>query len=177
MAAEICIAAPLWVEWLALRAARTPVVHTGMGQRRSARARSRLGEASVLVAGVAGGLAPGVGVGDLVVANEVWSPDGDAVPCRGSRRLAERLRDAGFTVHWGPIVSVARLGARTPAGAVAVDMESWWLAPSAVVRTISDTAAARVYSPAILRNGTRALRALRRAVPVLDAWVQDPTHR
>jgi len=177
VAAEVCIAAPLWVERLALRTARTAVVHTGMGERRSVRARDRLGEATVLVAGVAGGLAPEVRVGDLVVAGEVWSPDGGAVPCHGSEWLAERLRDAGFTVHRGPIVSVARLGAATPDGALAVDMESWWLAPAAVVRAISDTAEAPMYSPAIVRNGTLALRALRRAVPVLDAWAQDPTHR
>jgi 4-hydroxy-3-methylbut-2-enyl diphosphate reductase len=175
VAADVCIAAPLLVEWLAVRTASATVVHTGMGWRRSVRARRLLGDAAVLVAGVAGGLAPGVGVGDLVVASEVWSPDGQAVQCDGSG-LAQRLRDAGFIVHYGPVGSVARLGAGAPDGALAVDMESWWLAPTAVVRAISDTAQAPVYSPAIVRNGLRALRALRRAVPVLDTWLpQGPT--
>jgi 4-hydroxy-3-methylbut-2-enyl diphosphate reductase len=177
VAAEVRIAAPLLVEWLAVRTARRTVVHTGMGRRRSLRARQSLGDVAVLVAGVAGGLAPGVGVGDLVVASEVWSPDGEAVQCR-AERLVEHLRDTGFTVHYGPIGSVARFGAPTPDGALAVDMESWWLAPAAVVRAISDTAQAPVYSPAIVRNGLTALRALRRAVPVLDAWsLQDPAQR
>jgi hypothetical protein len=54
-------------------------------------------------------------------------------------------------------------------------MESAWLAPSgsssfAVVRAVSDTAAAPVFHPAILAHGLRALLALHRAVPVLDAW-------
>jgi 4-hydroxy-3-methylbut-2-enyl diphosphate reductase len=177
------IAAPLRVEWLAVRRARTTVVHTGMGQRRSGRAGHRLAGAAVLVAGVAGGLAGQLRVGELVVASEIRAPDGSARPCSAARALAEDLRRLGLSVHYGPILSWPRLvdggGRRRLAatGALAVDMESAWLAPEAgtpfaVVRAISDTAAAPVFSPAIVRNGVAALRTLRKAVPALDAWAQ-----
>jgi len=175
------IAAPLRVEWAAVRSARTTVVHTGMGKRRSQRSASRLGNVAVLVAGVAGGLAEQVMVGDLVVAEEVRGPDGVVLPCPTAPRLADQLRGLGLTVHCGPILSWPRMvneaGRREQAatGALAVDMESAWLAPRgtsgfAVVRAISDTAAAPVVHPSILRNGLRALRALHRAVPALDNW-------
>ena len=174
------IAAPLRVEWVALRGARTPVICTGMGRRRSLRSARRLGDAAVLVAGVAGGLAPGVGIGDLVVASEVRAPDGSARPCPSAPLLVENLRRLGLSVHCGPIVSWPRLVDRAQrqrlaaTGALAVDMESAWLAsgprPFAVVRAISDTAAAPLVSPAIVARGLAALRALRRTVPGLDAW-------
>jgi 4-hydroxy-3-methylbut-2-enyl diphosphate reductase len=176
------IAAPLRVEWLAVRRAQTTVVHTGMGRRRSLRAAARrLDGAAVLVAGVAGGLAGHLRVGDLVVASEIRDPEGTTRTCPAASALAEDLRRLGLAVHCGPIVSYPRLvdGAGrhrlAATGALAVDMESAWLAPPdparfAVVRAISDTAAAPVLSPAIVRNGLAALRALRRAVPALDAW-------
>ena len=175
------IAAPLRVEWFALRGARTPVVCTGMGRRRSLRSVNRLGNVVILVAGVAGGLAPHVRVGDLVVADEIRRPDGAARPCPSAPQLVDGLRRLGLTVHCGPILSWPRMvdgaGRRSLAatGALAVDMESAWLAPGAfsgfaVVRAISDTAATPVVHPAIVGNGLRALRALRAAVPVLDSW-------
>lgn len=174
------IAAPLRVEWAALRGARTPVVRTGRGRRQSLRSAHRLGDAAVLVAGVAGGLAPGVNVGDLVVASEVRDPDGIVRPCPTAALLVGRLRGLGLTVHCGPVISWPRLvhGAQrqrlAATGALAVDMESAWLAsgpgPFAVVRAISDTAAAPLISPAVMTRGLTALRSLRRTVPGLDAW-------
>lgn len=174
------IAAPLLVERLALRGARTPVVRTGMGPARSRRALGRLGAAAVLVAGVGGGLASHLRPGDIVVASEVRGPDGTAVPCANTPWLADELRGAGLMVHCGPVVSTPRLAARkelarlAATGAYAVDMESWWLAPPgqpfAVVRAISDNSDQSLLRPAILRNGLTALRALRRAVPAMDSW-------
>jgi 4-hydroxy-3-methylbut-2-enyl diphosphate reductase len=149
-----------------------------MGRRRSERAALRLGPTPVLVAGVAGGLANDLGVGDVVVASEIRAPDGVRV-CPAAPTLVDDLRGLGLTVHCGPISSWPRLAAGAgrrhlaAAGSLAVDMESAWLAPGdgipfAVVRAISDTAATP--ASAIVRNGLAALRALRRAVPALDAW-------
>jgi 4-hydroxy-3-methylbut-2-enyl diphosphate reductase len=168
------IAAPLRVEAFFLRRARTPVVRTGMGPRRSLRSRVRFGTAAVVVAGVAGGLRPGVEVGDVVVASEVVAPDGTATPCAPGL-LVEDLRRAGLTVHYGPICCVPRLRSDPSRGALAVEMESCWLAPPsgvpfAVVRAISDSVAAPLLRPSVVRNGLSALRALQRAVPALDVW-------
>ena len=59
-------------------------------------------------------------------------------------------------------------------GAIAVDMESGVLARTgrlaAVVRAIVDTPAHPLVSLGTLPRGSRALRALRRAAPVLSAW-------
>jgi 4-hydroxy-3-methylbut-2-en-1-yl diphosphate reductase len=195
---DVVIAAPLRVERAALRRARTPVVRTGMGSQRASAWTTQA--AAVLVAGVAGGLDPRVRVGDLVVATEVRGPDGTAVACPSAPLLAAELRRLGLSVHCGPIGSSPRLVDATgrdrlaAAGALAVDMESFWLAPEpgvpfAVVRAISDTAAAPLLSstsrggarklaprarplirPSIVRNGWAALAALGRAVPALDAW-------
>jgi len=178
---DVVIAAPLRVEWAVVRRARTPVVCTGRGPRRSRRSARRLGEAAVLVAGVAGGLAPEVGVGDLVVASEVRAPDGVVRACAGSAELADRLRAAGLRVHYGPMLSWPRLvgGADrrrlAATGVLAVDMESAWLAPPepvpfAVVRAVSDTAASPLLRPGIVVAGLAALRTLRGTVPALDGW-------
>jgi 4-hydroxy-3-methylbut-2-enyl diphosphate reductase len=168
------IAAPLRVEAAAVRGAQTSVVRTGMGRRRSLRSRAQLGDAPVLVAGVAGGVRPGVTVGHLVVASAVHGPDGVITAC-DPRALVEELRRIGLIVHFGPICCVERLGNPAVDGAVAVEMESCWLAPPAgtpfaVVRAISDTVDAPLLRPVIVRNGLMALRSLRRAVPALDAW-------
>jgi 4-hydroxy-3-methylbut-2-enyl diphosphate reductase len=178
--ATVRIAAPLLVERLAVRSARTPVIQTGMGPDRSRRSRAVLAGAAVLVAGVGGGLVPRARVGDIVVASEVRGPDG-ARSCDFTELLMDELGRAGLPVHCGPIVSRPKLARRAElarlaaAGALAVDMESWWLAPDAgtpfaVVRAISDGVDAPLFSPTVVRGGMMALRALRRAVPALDAW-------
>jgi 4-hydroxy-3-methylbut-2-en-1-yl diphosphate reductase len=61
-------------------------------------------------------------------------------------------------------------------GALAVDLESAWLAaaagerPVAVIRAISDTPQRPLLSPAALAGGLRALRSLRAAGPALTRW-------
>jgi Phosphorylase superfamily len=170
------------VERLALRRATTRVVCTGMGPARSTRAAAMLAGRPILVAGVAGGLAPHVQVGDLVVATEVRGPDGERIECPSAPLLAGALRRAGVTVHLGLLASQRRVSEASAArrrlagtGAIAVDTESVWLAPTsgqpfAVVRAISDTEAAPLLHHGIVRRGIRALRQLGRAVPALDAW-------
>jgi 4-hydroxy-3-methylbut-2-enyl diphosphate reductase len=180
---ELTVCTALRIERTAVRRAVTAqVVRTGMGQRRASRSiRALSTDGPIAMVGVAGGVAPTVQVGDVVVASEVRG-DAVAISCSSAPLLAGELRRAGFTVHLGPIVTthkiarpddIARLAMT---GALAVDMESAVVAaaagdrPLAVVRVISDTAAAPLFRPGIVRNGTRALRTLRRLAPVLESW-------
>jgi len=135
------------------------------------------------VAGVAGALSPRLRPGDLVVASEIRTLDGATFPC-SSGPVAAALRALGIEPHVGPIVTTERL--RLPkaerarlvaSGALAVDMESAWIAravggrPFAVVRTIVDTPDRPLWRPvATVSGGIRALRALRRAGPALASW-------
>ncbi len=176
------ICAPMAVERYALRRATTPLVRTGMGPARSRRAARLLAGRPVLVAGVGGGLAASVRVGDAVVATSVLGPSGAVVSCPMAAFIADDLRRLGLTVHLGPIVSgervvtgAARRRLAVESGALAVDTESYWLAPRGdlpfgVVRMISDTDAQPLLRPGIVRYGLSALANLRRAVPALDGW-------
>ena len=154
------------------------------GTRIGMRARRPLPDGQLVLAGVAGAVAPGLGPGDIVVADRVvldGAADGDAaVVLPGAADLAKALRIAGLTVHLGPvggtdrIVTGAARAAWADRGALAVDMESGVLARTgrlaAVVRAIVDTPAHPLVSLGTLPRGSRALRALRRAAPVLSAW-------
>jgi 4-hydroxy-3-methylbut-2-enyl diphosphate reductase len=179
---------PLRVERQALkgRVGPVPVVPTGMGPERSAAAAAHLGAGGsrgVLVAGVAGASAPGLRAGDVVVADEVRGPDGTVVPVPTAVPLAGALRRLGLTVHVGPVLSSPELVddlARAKAaasGALAVDMESAWLAPAAaggpfaVVRAVVDTPEHPLVRPGTPVRGAVALRALRRAAPALHDWL------
>jgi 4-hydroxy-3-methylbut-2-en-1-yl diphosphate reductase len=174
------IAAPMRVERFALRHAATPVVRTGMGPERSTRARAALAGQSVLVAGVGGGLGADVRPGDVVVATEVRGPE-RVIACPSAPMLAAELGRAGLTVHLGPVVSQPRVATGpvrrelATTGALAVDTESAWLAPSdgtpfAVVRVIVDTERAPLVHPGTVTRGITALRNLGRAVPAIDFW-------
>jgi 4-hydroxy-3-methylbut-2-enyl diphosphate reductase len=90
-------------------------------------------------------------------------------------------------VHVGPVASADHLvhgaerGELARRGAVAVDMESAWLAPAAagrpfaVLRVVLDTPAREIWRPlATLAGGVAAWRALRRAAPALALWAQAP---
>jgi 4-hydroxy-3-methylbut-2-enyl diphosphate reductase len=154
------------------------------GTRLGMRARRPLPDGQLVLAGVAGAVAPGLGPGDIVVADRVvldGAADSDAaVVLPGAADLAKALRIAGLTVHLGPvggadrIVTGAARAAWADRGALAVDMESGVLARTgrlaAVVRAIVDTPAHPLVSLGTLPRGSRALRALRRAAPVLSAW-------
>lgn len=164
---------PLLVERAALLGApaNLRVVRTGMGPRRATAARVAAGPA--LVAGLGGGLAPGLAAGDLVVASEVRGGDA-VVPIPSAPLLAAALRRLGLRVHIGPIRSSPQV-VKGPVAADAVDMESAWLAPTpgtpfAVVRAVVDTPDHPLWSLGTPARGIRALRALRRAVPALQQW-------
>jgi 4-hydroxy-3-methylbut-2-en-1-yl diphosphate reductase len=196
---ELLIAAPLRLEAAMIRAGmrsatRSPrqarpaarVRRTGMGPQRSRASVAALGSdpaQALLVMGFGGGLDELGEVGDAVVADAVIGPDGQRVPCAGSERLAAALLDGGMTVRRGVVASVSRLAigeTRTrlrESGAIAVDMESVWLAaaarerPFAVVRVISDTPQRELTRPlATVAGVALASAALRRAAGCLPAW-------
>ena len=123
------------------------VVRTGMGHARARQAATRLAGTltpgrTVVLAGISGGLAPTLCPGEMVVATEVCGPEDDAAtsgphPASSgddATALAAELRRAGHGVHLGGIVSSRTLvhGERRAAlaetGALAVDMESAWVA-------------------------------------------------
>ncbi len=185
---DLLIAAPLRLEALMIRSAapRGRVRRTGMGPRRARAAVPALLEdaaRTLLVMGFGGGLDEHSGVGDVVVADEVQGPDGASVACAGAEGLAEALERRGLTVRRGVVASVTRIAmgearvALRESGAVAVDMESVWLAaaaagrPFAVVRVISDTPARELTRPLLTVAGiARASAALRRAATALGEW-------
>jgi 4-hydroxy-3-methylbut-2-enyl diphosphate reductase len=189
------VCAPLGVELAALRGATgsARIVRTGMGPVRARDAAAWIGSAGprpVLVAGVAGALVDDVRPGDLVVASEIRFTDFRApVTVPTAAPLATALRRLGLRVHLGPIVSspVVVEGTRRVElgreGALAVDMESGWLAeaaaggPFAVVRAIVDTPEAPLLRPGTPVRGFTALRALRRAAPALREWFDSTGSR
>jgi 4-hydroxy-3-methylbut-2-en-1-yl diphosphate reductase len=179
-AAMVC--APTLLEARKLRRglAGLPVQVTGMGPRRSSRFHGDSLD-GLVVAGVAGGLAPTLQAGDVVVASEVRGPDG-AWPSPSAPMLAAQLRRAGLPVHIGPVLSTDHLVAGqerkrlAATGALAVDMESDWLAGQAphavlaVVRIVADTANAPLWRPATLARLRHALSGLSLVGPALQAW-------
>ncbi|HEY2696224.1 MAG TPA: 4-hydroxy-3-methylbut-2-enyl diphosphate reductase [Pseudonocardiaceae bacterium] len=184
--AELLVAAALGLEARALRRGlpRDVVLRTGMGPARSKRAvptlQSRQAKAFA-VAGFGGALTNDLAPGDVVVATEVRT--GDTVrACPSAPLLATALRAAGLTVHTGPIRSAdhvvhgAERAELASSGALAVDMESAFLAeaagdgPLAVVRVIVDTPGKPLLSPATLTGGYTAYQALAKVGPVLHAW-------
>jgi 4-hydroxy-3-methylbut-2-enyl diphosphate reductase len=89
-------------------------------------------------------------------------------------------------VRCGPVVSVTRLalGERRAqlraAGAIAVDMESAWLAagargrPFGVVRVVLDSPSHELLRPGIAISAPRAAQALRRvAAAAVNGWVPE----
>jgi 4-hydroxy-3-methylbut-2-enyl diphosphate reductase len=142
------------------------------------------GHPAVAVAGLSGGLAPGLAPGDLVVADRLTRPDGTEVARLPSAPLiAGDLRRAGLSARVGTIVTTDHIvtgeerSRLASLGALVVDMESTAVAeslgqerPFAVLRAVSDTAQAELFSPAGLAGVVRGLRALRAARPSLARW-------
>lgn len=138
------------------------LVQTGIGPERAAAAAAAVPDdaRAFLALGCAGGLAPALRTGDLVLASEIVQTDADGTPqsrwpARG-RPVVELENRTGLVVHLGPLASSpvvlrdadakARFARRS--GAVAVAMEDGPLAaaaaarglPFAAVRTILDEA-------------------------------------
>ena len=125
------------------RAVGGSVTVTGMGQRRARERAATLaptlaGDQPVAIAGVAGALDADLRPGDLVVASELRTVDGEIVRrLPGADLLAAELLRAGCRVRIGPVVSSSSLvrspGARRAlagTGALCVDMESAFIARS-----------------------------------------------
>ena len=99
----------------------------------------------------------------------------------GSLLLAAALRRRGLRVHVGALASAGRI--LRPAErrqldglALAVDMESAWLAagaggrPLGVCRVVADADGRSLADPRLALEGLRALRSLRRTGPALAEW-------
>jgi 4-hydroxy-3-methylbut-2-enyl diphosphate reductase len=160
------------------------VLRTGMGPHRVRGHRAQVqATPGWCSAGVAGGLAPGLATGEVVVANEITSAHG-RILVPDATMLAERLSRAGLSVRVGRLACTDRVvhsAGRTELaadGALAVDMESWTLAglaegrPFAVVRVVLDTPERPLLRPGTPLRAWRALRVLRRAGPVLGQWAR-----
>lgn len=202
MTAPLMLVTPLRVEAVCARrgAPRARVVRSGMGRARSLASAARLRSVvavpsarpapQVVVLGLAGGLQVGQRAGDVVVADHLsLAPSEEGTPGVGAARLdlpvvegiRAALADAGLTVSAGTIVSTSRLqhgaaarSALASRGAVAVDMESWWLATglpvTAVVRVLSDAPGQELVSARTPAALVRAFRALAGAARALEAW-------
>jgi 4-hydroxy-3-methylbut-2-en-1-yl diphosphate reductase len=187
------IAAPLRIEAaLVGSAARGAIVRkTGMGPARAKAAADMLAKApggALLVLGFCGGLDAESVPGEVIVAetvNAVRDEEHDAcerIACADHEGLTARLRDRGMKVRSGEIVCVSKfaLGERRAqlleGGALAVDMESVWLAagaadrPFAVVRVVLDSPSHELLRPRALVGAPRAARALCRVAGALRDW-------
>jgi 4-hydroxy-3-methylbut-2-enyl diphosphate reductase len=192
---EVLVAAPLALEQALIRsgARGARVRKTGMGPAKSLAAVERLrGERArgLIVLGFCGGLDAQSRPGEVIVAEEVWATDDEGhefvrAECHGAERLTGGLLDAGLSARRGPIVGVGKIatGERREqlraAGALAVDMESPWLAagaagrPFAVVRVVLDSPSHELFRVQALGGAMKAAQALRRTAGVaLQDW--DP---
>jgi 4-hydroxy-3-methylbut-2-enyl diphosphate reductase len=190
---RVLVAAPLALEEALIRsgARGARVRKTGMGPEKSLAAVERLSREpgdALLVLGFCGGLDAQARPGEAIVADEVLATEDeghDAIraSCDGVSQLTGALLAAGMTVRSGPIVGVGRIatGERREqlraAGALAVDMESAWLAagaagrPFAVVRVVLDSPSHELFRPHALADAIRAARALRRIAAIaLEDW-------
>lgn len=190
---RLTVLAPMTIEAAALRRGvrglpasdAIDVAHVGMGPSSARRASRALGSrpGAVLVAGVAGALARGLEPGDVVLASEIRDPDGRVLCCADPTLLASVLTEAGLNVHVGPLASSSKLvtadarAALAATGALAVDMESSWLAQAvgcrslSVLRVVLDTPERELRNPVHTVGGlVRALRALRSVAGALGTW-------
>jgi 4-hydroxy-3-methylbut-2-en-1-yl diphosphate reductase len=186
---ELLVAAPLRVEAALIssgaRGAR--VRKTGMGPDRSKAAVGELAAHAggvVLVLGFCGGLDATSVPGEVIVAEEVYAATDEGhteerVRCEMTAELLQRLTGRGLKVRKGNVVCVSRLalGERRAellaGGAIAVDMESVWLAagasgrPFAVVRVVLDSPSHELMRPQAAIGALRAAWTLRRVAGAL----------
>ncbi len=185
----LLLAAPLRLEALLISsAARGALVHkTGMGPDRARLAAGELAAhaaARMLVVGFCGGLDEESVPGEVIVAEEVYAATDEGheeqrVRCEMTEQLLLSLAGRGMKVRVGNVVCVSRLalGERraelSAGGAIAVDMESVWLAsaagtrPFGVVRVVLDSPSHELMRPQAIGGALRAARALRRVAKAL----------
>ncbi|HEY2142470.1 MAG TPA: hypothetical protein VGG98_10475 [Solirubrobacteraceae bacterium] len=193
MSAAPLIAVPLRVEALLVRwgahGARVRV--TGMGPERSHAAAHVLRsepEGALLILGFCGALEHGAVPGEVVVAEELLTASDEGhvaerMACADTDSLVATLRGSGLSVRRGPLVCVSRLALgerraelRERFGAVAVDMESVWLAggadgrPCGVVRVVLDSPSHELLRLKAVVGAVRAAAALRRVAAALHGW-------
>jgi len=159
------------------------VVRIGMGYRRATVVAGKLSKSlvpgsPVVLAGISGGLDTSLVPGEIVVATSVRNPDDEIRELHDgdAGAVASLLRGAGHQVHLGPIASSKTLvhGDRraelAACGALAVDMESSWVADAlaghrlVVVRIVADTAGNFLVG---LMKGLASLRHVR---PCVEQW-------
>jgi 4-hydroxy-3-methylbut-2-enyl diphosphate reductase len=184
--ARLLVLAPMRAEARAIRAGApwSRIEKIGMGPRRARAAAALTGapeHPSALLAGVCGGLDPRLEPGDIVLASELRTGE-RTIACPDPTVLAGVLRRGGLRVHIGPIASSTGLvfGSRrrelARSGALAVDMESAWLAgdctaPLTTLRVVLDTPRYEIHRPARAAIAwRRAFRALREASALLEGW-------
>ncbi|HET6684657.1 MAG TPA: 4-hydroxy-3-methylbut-2-enyl diphosphate reductase [Gaiella sp.] len=188
MSGSLLVLAPLRLEAAAVNGPDRHVLRVGMGHSRArvaaARALAVDDTGAVAVAGVCAAVSPDLRPGDVVLATELRTEGRTPLPVPGSALLAAALRRRGLGVHAGPVVSVDRIldtserRSLRPTGALAVDMESAWLAdgadgrPLAVLRVVVEDTDHDLLDPRTLTSGVRALAALRRASGALGEWSQ-----
>jgi 4-hydroxy-3-methylbut-2-enyl diphosphate reductase len=187
--AKLVVLAPLSIEARAVRSGApwASVHQVGMGPRRAARGADLVQDAAdapVLIAGFCGALETDLVPGEVVLATEVRGPTG-TTHCDDPSILAGELRRGGLSVRIGPIASSQRIVMRERrrtlerSGALAVDMESAWLAPAlrgrplVALRVVVDTPRHELYRPLQTVAGAAvAYRALRRASELVDDWAR-----
>jgi len=186
---DLLVLAPLALEAKAVRSG-APWAHVervGMGPKRASRSAELLDHgagSAVLIAGFCGALDPALEPGDVVLASEVRGPTGTTV-CSDPAILAGVLRRGGLRVHVGPIASSQRLVLRDRrralhrTGALAVDMESAWLAPAAqgqplvTLRVVVDTDRHELHRPLrTVAAAAAAYRSLRHACALVGEWAR-----
>jgi 4-hydroxy-3-methylbut-2-en-1-yl diphosphate reductase len=141
----------------------------------------------VLVLGFCGGLDASSVPGEVIVAEDVYAAvdeghDEQRVRCDLTHELVQQLTGLGLKVRSGDVVCVSRLalGERRAelhaGGAIAVDMESVWLAagtggrPFGVVRVVLDSPAHELMRVRAAAGALRAALALRRVAAALHDW-------
>jgi 4-hydroxy-3-methylbut-2-enyl diphosphate reductase len=191
---ELLVAAPMRIEAALISSAsrRALVRKTGMGPRRSKAAAGELarvgeGASAMLVLGFCGGLDATSVPGEVIVAEAVYAAQDEGhaeerVNCGLAHQLVHQLTGRGMKVRVGDVVCVSRLalGERRAelhaGGAIAVDMESVWLAPGAgerpfgVVRVVLDSPEHALLRLRAAAGALRAAWALRRVAGALHEW-------
>jgi 4-hydroxy-3-methylbut-2-en-1-yl diphosphate reductase len=194
---DVLVVSALSVEALAVRSAAPGlrVRTTGMGPRKAMGAVPALLEdpaAALVIVGFGGGLPSDSRLCDVVVAERIvaidddGAPVGDPIDCGMAAELAAALAGHGLPTCRGTVASVREIvvgDARErmlASGAIAVDMESAWVAeaargrPLAVVRVLSDTPEHELrqrlpVGPPLpsVANGVRAMSRLRAVAAAL----------